>query len=80
MLMSDLARKIIEFSNKHNMADLSLMDKILSYCEENDLRYEDVGEELKNDKFFIELLKNDLIQNNYIRSEEVKVRNSLGDW
>jgi len=80
MILSERARDILEFSRKKNLTDFNLMERILIYCEENELDVAEVGEEIKADKMFKTMLEDDLKANHYIRSKDEKKEADLSDW
>jgi len=80
---NNLYMQIMDWKNKKGL-EMPLMEIIVDFCEEMGYDSMDVGEELKKDKQFIKIFKNDLHNNHQIRlilDEHNDInQTSVDDW
>ncbi len=72
--------KIQRYEKDHNLGELSIMELVTTYIDENDLELEDVADELKKDKHFTKLFQSDLIDNNEATFEGLKKTKAYDGW
>lgn len=60
--------------------EVTWMDAILEYCENNNYRIEDVGFMLKENKNFLKILEDDFKRNKYMRGFVKELISQLDDW
>ncbi len=80
-----MTNEIIELLNKINMYEGdSLTEKILTYCEEQDIEPEDIGDQLKDSECFKRKLKIDAVQNFQMKDELLMIKmnqnEDLNEW
>lgn len=64
-----------------NEKDMTWMDAILEFCEENNYRIEDVGFMLSENKNFKKILESDFVKHRHLRTAQViKIKNMIEDW
>jgi len=73
--------QIMDWKNNNVVEDLPLSEIIVAFCEQKGYDVIDVGEELKKDKQFLTIFKNDLVIHNQFKFEDdVSCETSIGDW
>ena len=62
--------------------NMSWMDAILEYCDNNDIRIEEVGYLIKEQPSFLKIVERDFRENKFIRSTNSSkvVMNMLREW
>lgn len=63
-----------------NQKDMTWMDAILEFCDENNYRIEDVGFMLSENKNFKRILESDFIKHNHIKGVKKTNTNMIEDW
>lgn len=63
-----------------NEKDMTWMDAILEFCDNNNYRIEDVGFMLSENKNFKKILENDFIKHNHIKGVQKTTTNMIEDW
>ena len=76
----NLFEDIFDFKNEHKIYETSIFQIVIMFCEENNYHIEEIGEELRKDKKFREMLEADLKLNNEAIFKNDKVKNNLQDW
>jgi len=71
---------VFAFKKKHNVQQISIFQLILLFCAENDYHVEEIGDMLRTNKSFREMIKADLKLNNEAIFKEDKKVNNLADW
>ena len=75
----DIFNDIMDFKDDNNITKISIFQLIIGFCDENDYDIEEIGELVKKNKQFRNILKEDLkLHNEAYFGDEVK--NPLGDW
>jgi len=74
----NLFMRIMDWKKEKNL-DGSLLEIICDFAEEFGYDVVDMGEYLKNDKQFLKIFENDLIENHQIRKKDIK-QTSIKDW
>ena len=76
--MKSYYEEIQKFQKQNGLEDYSLLEVILSYCEENDYDPEEYGLYLKKEKRFVNTFKEDLLYHNQAVFDVEK--NSNEEW
>lgn len=64
-----------------NQKDMTWMDAILEFCDDNNYRIEDVGFMLSENKNFKKILESDFIKHNHIKGiHKSTIKNMIEDW
>lgn len=76
---------LTEILNEINkIPEVSLLDKIISYCEQNDLNPQELGDELAESEHFKRRLWMDCVNNNSIQDNLLKQKweetDTLDEW
>jgi len=66
--VKELISEITSFGRqkKFNFKTGSIIDLIISFCEENNIDEDDVGEKLQQDKGFVKMVEEDMMRSRYV--------------
>ena len=76
----DLFKDITEFKQKHDIQQISIFQLMLVFCEENNYDIEEIGDIVRTNKQFRNLLEADLKMNHEAFFKNDTKATNLGDW
>ena len=76
----DLFNDVFEFKKQHGIQGYSIFQVILMFCDEHDYHVEEIGDMLRVNKQFREMIKADLKLNNEAIFSDDKKISALNDW